>query len=102
MFITVVKPHYRLDTEGCFYLVTRRGEFVFAGKLPGRPATRRDAELAACRDEAKESRGEMTQEKRAELEVAIQAIRPKRQRKSIKYKMTRVFGAFNGLWAVGA
>ena len=31
MFVTVVKPHYRLDTKGRFYFVTRKGELVFSG-----------------------------------------------------------------------
>ena len=35
MFITVVKPHYRLDTKGRFYFVTRKGELVFAGMFLG-------------------------------------------------------------------
>jgi hypothetical protein len=37
MFITVVKPHYRLDTKGRFYFVARKGELVFAGHFPWRP-----------------------------------------------------------------
>ena len=40
MFITVVKPHYRLDSKGRFYFVTRKGELVFAGMFLGGLAAR--------------------------------------------------------------
>jgi hypothetical protein len=102
MFITVVKPHYRLDTRGCFHLVTRRGEFVFASMFLGDPATPREARQAGCPDEAKDGQGDIEQDKRTDLEAAIQGLRPKRERKSIKYKTTRVFEVFNGARAVGA
>jgi hypothetical protein len=75
MFITVVKPHYRLDTEGRFHLVTRKGEFVFAGD--------RIAEKAG-------------------LEAAIQGLRDKLERKSSKNKTRRVLRLFSGAGAVGA
>ena len=75
MFITVVKPHYRLDTKGRFYLVTRKGEFVFAGMFLGGLAARREARQAGCPDEAEDGQGDIKRDQAAEkagLEAAIQ------------------------------
>jgi hypothetical protein len=105
MFITVVKPHYRLDTEGRFHLVTRKGEFVFAGAFLGGLATRREAREAGCPDEAKDGQGDIEQDRIAEkagLEAAIQGLRDKLERKSSKNKTRRVLRLFSGAGAVGA
>ena len=105
MFITVVKPHYRLDTKGRFYLVTRKGEFVFAGMFLGGLAARREARQAGCSDKAEDGHGDVEPDRigeKAGLEAAIQGLRHKLERKSSKNKMRRVLRLFNGAGAVGA
>lgn len=74
MFITVVKPHYRLDSKGRFYFITRKGELVFAGMFLGGLAARREARQAGCRDEAEDGQGAIKQDRVAEkagFEAAI-------------------------------
>ena len=105
MFITVVKPHYRLDTKGRFHFVTRKGELVFSGMFLGGLAARREARQAGCPDEAEDGHGAVKQDRVAEkagFEAAIQGLRDKLERKSSKNKMRRVLRLFNGAGAVGA
>ena len=66
MFVTVVKPHYRLDTKGRFYFVTRKGELVFSGMFLGGLAARREARQAGCPDEAEDGQGAVKQDRVAE------------------------------------
>jgi hypothetical protein len=104
MFITVVKPHYRLDSKGRFYFVTRKGELVFAGILGGL-AARREARQAGCPHEAEDGQGAVKQDRIAEnagFEAAIRGLRDKLERKSSKNQMRRVLRLFNGEAAVGA
>ncbi len=105
MFITVVKPHYRLDTNGRFHLVTRKGELVFAGMFLGGLAARREARQAGCPDEAEDGQGDIKRDQAAEkagLEAAIQGLRHKLERKPSKNNMRRALRLFNGAGAVGA
>ncbi len=105
MFITVVKPHYRLDSKGRFYFITRKGELVFAGMFLGGLAARREARQAGCRDEAEDGQGAIKQDRVAEkagFEAAIQGFRDKLDRKSSTNKMRRVLRLFDGEGAVGA
>ena len=105
MFITVVKPHYRLDTKGRFHFVTRKGELVFAGMFLGDLAARREARQAGCPDEAEDGQGAIKQDRVAEkagFEATIQGLRDKIERKSSKNKMRRVLRLFNSAGAVGA
>jgi hypothetical protein len=105
MFITVVKPHYRLDTGGRFHLVTRKGEFVFAGAFLRGLAARREAREAGCPDQAEAGHGDIEQDRIAEkagFEAAIQGLRDTLERKSSKNKMRRVLRLLNGAGAVGA
>ncbi len=95
MFITVVKPHYRLDTKGRFYLVTRRGEFVFAGIILGL-AAREEAGQAGRPEQAQDGQGDIKQDQiavRAGLEAGIQGLRHKLERKPINHNTRRALRA---------
>jgi hypothetical protein len=99
MFISVVKPHYRLDTKGRFYLVTRKGEFVIAGAfLNGLLAAREQAGLP---DEAQDGQGRIKQHRIFEG-VGPEAAIHKLETKSIKHKIRRTLPFLDGARAVGA
>jgi hypothetical protein len=101
MFISVVKPHYRLDTKGRFYLVTRKGELVIAGAFLSALSALREPRQGGLPDEAQDGHGRIKQHRIFEG-VGPEAAIHKLERKPIKHKMSRTLPFLDGARAVGA
>jgi hypothetical protein len=95
MFITVVNPHYRLNTTGRFYLVTRKGELVLAGMILSL-AARENAPQAGSPAEVHDGQANVEENRIAERtgrEPAIQALWHKLERKPVNQNTRRALRA---------